>query len=167
MSKTKSPRRAYDPKRLRRMIVGKAVSEAQRARQEAEYRAGMMNLTTDALRDLGIAYHSAFALMRQYGGEDHFHTLAAAINIAGRFCDMGIGDEYAADIEAAIGALNRVRERADRLGKWALDGEGMQQVARALKIHDAQMESATYNELRDAIQSVFELNRLDRMAEAA
>jgi hypothetical protein len=158
VSNTKKPRRAYDPKRLERQLVGNAVSRARKAKREAEYRAGMMNLSDDALRDLGVAYHMALSLMRQYGGEDHFHTLAAAINIAGRFCEMGIGAEYAGEIEAAIAALNRVRLRAQRLGKWALDGEGLTQVARALEIHDAQMQSVTYNELRASIVEVFRRN---------
>lgn len=158
MSKSKKPRRPYDPKRLKRTLVDNAVTRALKARKDAEYRAGMMNLSDEALTDLGIAYRMAFELMRQHGGEDHFHTLAAAINIAGRFCEMGVCAENATDIEAAIGALNRIRLRAQLTGKWALDGDGLRQVALGLDIHDIQMQSVSYNELRAAIKEVFRLN---------
>jgi hypothetical protein len=75
MSKnTKKPRRPYDPKRLERTLVDNAVTRALKARKDAEYRAGMMNLSDDALCDLGIAYHMAFELMRKHGGEDLPHA---------------------------------------------------------------------------------------------
>lgn len=157
-TRNKKPRRPYDPKRLERTLVDNAVTRALKARKDAEYRAGISPLTDEALTDLGLAYHMAFELMRKHGGEDHFHTLAAAINIAGRFCEMGVCAENATDIEAAIGALNRIRLRAQQSGKWALDGEGLRQVALALDIHDAQMQSVSYNELRAAIDEVFRLN---------
>lgn len=162
MSKSKPPRRKYDPNRLNRgldrALIRKETARQLAAHRAAEERAGMMNLSDEALTDLGIAYRMAFQLMRQHGGEEHFHTLAAAINIAGRFCEMGIGAEFSKDIEAAIGALNRVRERGQRTGRWALDGEGLQQVALSLDIHDSQMESVSCNELRAAIDEVFRLN---------
>ena len=159
MSKSKKPRnKRYDPMRNARAIVSLKAKNRAAMLEES----GKQILTDDALQDLGIAYHTAFALMRQHGGEEPFHTLAAAINIAGRFCEMGIGDEYQDDVQAAVQALIRVRERAMRLGKWALDGAGIQAVARGLKVHDAQMASATYNELRSAIEEVFRRNEAEK-----
>jgi hypothetical protein len=165
-SKTKKPKRKYDPTRWQRTIAQNAVSRALRERKEAEARAGAMNLTDEALQDLGLAYHSAFEMMIKHGGEEPFHTLAAAINIAGRFCEMGVGDEYADDVEAAIVALKRVRERALRTGRWALDGDAIKCITRALQIHDAQMESVSYDELRRAIEQVYAMNESQLAAEA-
>lgn len=163
MSKPKKPRdKRYDPMRNARAVASLKAKNRAAMLEES----GKQILTDDALQDLGIAYHTAFALMRKQGGEDHFHTLAAAINIAGRFCEMGIGDEYQDDIQAAVQALVRVRERAMRLGKWALDGEGMKVLARALSIHDVQMENATYNELRAAIEEVYRRNEAENLPEA-
>jgi hypothetical protein len=71
---------------------------------------------------------------------------------------MGIGTEHSKDIEAAITALNRIRLRAQLSGKWALDGDGIKEVSRSLDIHDVQMQSVSYNELRAAIDEVFRLN---------
>lgn len=158
MSKPKKPRdKRYDQMRNVRALASLKAKNRAAMLEES----GKQILSDDALQDLGIAYHTAFALMRQKGGEEPFHTLAAAINIAGRFCEMAIGDEYQDDIQAAVQALVRVRERALRIGKWALDGEGMKAVARALSIHDVQMAAATYNELRSAIEEVYRRNEAE------
>lgn len=167
MSKSTKPRRPYDPKRLVRTLVAGAVSREQRARREAERRADAALLSDGARQDLGIAYHSALALLRQYGGEDHFHTLAAALNIAGRFCNIDVGREYSGEITAGMQALERVRLRGTTTGRWLLDGDGFKAIARALEIHDAQMADVTYGELRAAIEEVYRLNELDRATQLA
>jgi len=140
------------------MLAGNAAARKKTAKTAADQWIALQTVEPEAQCSLGIAYHAAFELMRKMGGEDHFHTLAAAVNIAGRFCEIGIGDEYAAEVESAIGALNRVRERALARGRWALDGPGLAQVARALEVHDAQLAVATYGELRAAINEVMRRN---------
>lgn len=161
VSKNAKPKRKYDPKRLQRVLVTNAVSRELRARHEAERRADAAQLSDAALQDLGIAYHSALVLMRQNGGEDHFHTLAAALNIAGRFCNSGIGQEFSAEITAGIAALERVRQRGTTTGRWVLDGDALNDISKALDVHDAQMADVTCGELRAAITEVYRLNELE------
>jgi hypothetical protein len=126
---------------------------------------GGADLNGDQLRTLGIAYHAAFDMLRRTGDEDSFHTLAAAMNIAARFCEMKIGDQYSDEVQAAIDALKRTLARGKDTGRWGLDGDGLKAVELGLYIHDKQMEVASVGNLRAAMNEVWRRNEL--MKEAA
>lgn len=157
MSKSKSPRRKYDPDRwLRRTI---AVHDA---RVEAA------PLTSNQQRDLGLAYHLSFEQMLNGGSETAWHSLAATLNVSLILCERGIGAEFENEIKAAMRALMRARYRQQSTGSWALDGDGLTAMRKALAIHDAQIEIAERGEIRAAINEVYRrVESGDVYAEAA
>jgi len=59
-------------------------------------------------------------------------------------------------IKLAQDALIRVRERAGRTGKWAMDGEGIRVILAAVNIHDEQISRATRGQVTAAL---IEVNR--------
>lgn len=147
MSKSQKPKRKYDPTRHERARVRLAAARVER-----------QQLANGALTDLGLAYHLAYEQLRKTGNEEHFHTLATAVNFAARFCEMDIGGEYSPDISASMDALDRVRARGKASGRWTLDGDGLKAVERSLAVHDAQLAAVTYGQFRAALGEVMRLN---------
>jgi hypothetical protein len=158
MAKSSKPRKKYDPtKHLRRETALKQRFEDRiDAQAEALIKASMARTLPESdLDKLALQYHGAFATMRLCGGHEAFKDVAAAVLISQRFAEVGLMPEFADEIEVALKALRRVQDRAVGVdgkggtGRWILDGNGMQEIGRALKIYDAQMEKATYAQLRE------------------
>jgi hypothetical protein len=143
MSRSQKPRRKYDPTRWLRRTVA-----THTARIEAA------PLTDDQQRDLGLAYWLSFQSMLTRPAEEHWHTLAASLNVALVLCERDFGAEYIDDIKAAQSALMRTKYRHSETGSWALDGDGTAAIRKALSLHDAQMQVAERAEVRKALQEV-------------
>lgn len=114
-----------------------------------------MPLPDDQQRDLGIAYHvSLDAILRGHGTELAWATLACTLNVSLILSECGIDAPALQTIKLAQEALLRVRERAQRTGKWALDGDGIRVILAAVNIHDEQISRATRSQVTEAIREV-------------
>lgn len=114
-----------------------------------------MPLADDQQRDLGIAYHvSLQAMLQGHGTEQSWSTVVCSINIAMLLCEQGICAAALPTIKLAQEAMLRSRERANRTGKWALDGEGIRVIQAALNIHDEQISRATRGQVSAALNKV-------------
>lgn len=114
-----------------------------------------MPLADDQTRDLGLAYHLALqALLNGNGTEQTWSTLACSINIALLLAENGIEASAIPAIKLAQEALLRVRDRAQRTGKWAFDGDGIRVTLAAVNIHDEQISLATRKQVTDALNEV-------------
>lgn len=144
MAGTKKPKRKYDPSKAVKTILN---------RREREYM--QQPLYNDHMRDLGIAFHVAFDLMRSgRGDEETWSTLACVTDLALILAAKGLGEEHIEQLREALAGLRRTKERADATGRWAFDGDAMTAVALALEIHDAQLRAATVGEMREAMEDV-------------
>jgi hypothetical protein len=157
VSKSKKPRRKYDPNKwLRRTIA------VHGARVEAS------PLTDSQQRDLGLAYHLSFETMLNGGSEEAWHALAATLNVCLILCERGFGAEFEAEIKAGMRALMRCKYRQQQTGSWAFDGDGIAAMRTALEIHDQQIRIAERGEIRAAINEVYRrVSSGDVYAEAA
>ncbi len=114
-----------------------------------------MPLAEDQTRDLGLAYHiSLQAMLNGHGSEQAWSTLACSINIALLLSEQGIEASAIQTIKLAQEALLRVRDRAQRTGKWAFDGEGIRVILAAVNIHDEQISRVTRKQITDALNEV-------------
>ncbi|MET3232246.1 UNVERIFIED_ORG: hypothetical protein ABIC54_004451 [Burkholderia sp. 1263] len=143
MAKSQKPRRPYDPTRF----VSRIVSNAEKRRDANP-------LTDDQQRDLGLAYHIAFENMLKRGGEEDWYVLAGSLNVALVLAEKGYGEEFIPEIKAAMEALMSAKYRADRTGKWAFDGPGIQAMRTALELHDQQCALATRAEIKTVLQAI-------------
>jgi len=113
-------------------------------------------LAQDQQRDIGIAYRiSLHAMMRGSGTEQTWSTVACALNIALMLAEQGILPEAEDVIKRAQEALLRSRERAQRFGTWAFDGEGIKAVLEATNLHDEQMEIAKCSQVVNAMREMY------------
>lgn len=118
-------------------------------------------MADDQLRDLGMAVHTSIERLRIGKGiEMDFHTLAAAVNVSLVLCERGIGAEYLGDVTTAQDALIRILERQRATGRWAFDGPAYVALARAVELHEAQLETITRDGARAALLEV--RRRVDR-----
>lgn len=114
-----------------------------------------MPLADDQTRDLGIAYRISLQTMLQgKGTKQAWCTLACSLNIALLLAEYGIEASSIPTIKLAHEALLRVRERAQRTGKWAFDGEGIRVIKDAVNIHDEQISIATRGQITAALVEV-------------
>jgi N-acetylglucosamine kinase-like BadF-type ATPase len=154
VSRSQKPRKKYDAakewrrqEQLARQFDGRINAQA-----EELIKASLARTLSDGdLAKLAVQYHAAFATLRLCGGHEAFKDVAAAILIAQRFAEVGIAPEFAGEINEALKALHRVQERALGTGRWLLDGDGLKSVMRGMAIYDAQMDVATYGQLREAV----------------
>lgn len=143
MSRSQKPRRKYDPTRF----VSRIVSNAEKRRDAKP-------LTNDQQLDLGLAYHIAFENMLKRGDEESWYCLAGSLNVALVLAEKGYGEEFIPEIKAAMEALMSAKYRADRTGKWAFDGPGIQAMRTALGLHDQQCALATRAEIKTVLQAI-------------
>lgn len=112
MATSKKPRKPYRPKPVNPGAFATAII-------------GTYPLAEDQQRDLSLAYRCAFQALRMGAGtEETANTVACALNIAMVLAERGSYCLHMEEIKAAQAGLMRCKERAARLGRWALDGEG-------------------------------------------
>jgi hypothetical protein len=68
--------------------------------------------------------------------------------------EAGIGEEYEQDIVKALDGAFRAKIRSGKSGSFRLDGEALQAIELALRVHDQQMEIATRAEITEAMTLV-------------
>jgi hypothetical protein len=121
-------------------------------------------LADDQQRDLGLAYRMALqAMLRGHGTEQAWSTLACSLNIALILAEKGNGIGSIPAIKLAQAALMRTKERALRTGKWAFDGEGINQVQTAINLHDEQMLVETKAGVVAALREVHRRIEMDEV----
>lgn len=76
------------------------------------------------------------------------------LDIASALAESDIGAEHLPTIRDALDGMQRAKERAQRTGRWALDGDALNAVRTALNIHDAQVGIATKGDMRAAMAEV-------------
>jgi hypothetical protein len=143
MPSSKKPRKRYDANRW-----------LHRAVNANEKRIDAKPLNDLQQRDLGLAYHIAFENMLKRGSEEDFYILAGTLNVALLLAEQGYGEEFIPEVKTAMESLMDVKYRADRTGKWAFDGAGIQAMRRALILHDQQCALATRAEIKTALQAI-------------
>jgi len=99
--------------------------------------------TPEEILRLTIPGRVAFEALRSGSGtEGDWHTLAALANVA-----MVAGeriDQRCVDCaQAAQAALMRALDRGHRLGRWLLDGQGLQDIPAVLDLYDQLVELCT------------------------
>lgn len=143
MPKSSKPKRKYDPARF-----------VQRLAQGAERRVDSRELTDTQQRDLGLCYHIAFENMLKRGSEEDWYILAGSLNVALVLAEQGYGEEFIPDIKRAMEGLMSTKYRADRTGRWAFDGDGINHMRIALSLHDQQCALAKRAEIKKALQAI-------------
>lgn len=105
--------------------------------------------------DLGTAYWAAFmSLKTVHACEDHFHSLAAAVNVAMVLSESGVMPQALADFKAAQEAMVSVWRRAEKSGKFGFTAPEMATVKESLLLHDMQLAAATQEQAARAVQEV-------------
>lgn len=99
-------------------------------------------------RKLGIACHLALEAIRQGRGRDaDMKQLAYALNIASALCELGVGLDQQASVQAAHNALACVGAVDCVSGRWRIDDAAYRAICEALAIHDLQLEAATQGQI--------------------
>ena len=99
--------------------------------------------------EIASAYWLAFhQLKMEQATEEAWATLAVTLNKAMLLCETGFGEDNTPAMRAALDGMFRARLRGDQRGSFRLDGAGLAAVSDALVVHDAQMELATYRDIR-------------------
>lgn len=120
---------------------------------------GRSTLIQEQKTELQIGYRMAFELLRTgHGTLEYLQEIGSSLNIAlvlsemcNDLCELEV-------IQVAQHAIMRAIKRASS-NKFGFDGVSMRAVAEALVIHDNQLETATRDQVRNA---VFEcMRRLD------
>jgi hypothetical protein len=143
MAANRKPRRKYNPARFHSRIV-----------LNAEKRRDANPLSDDQQRDLGLAYHIAFENMLNSGSEEDWYILAGTMNVALVLAEKGYGEEFILEVKAAMESMMDTKYRADRTGRWAFDGAGIQAMRTALELHDQQCALATRAEIKTVLQAI-------------
>lgn len=114
-----------------------------------------MNLSKDAAINLKLmGYQALDSIAKGYGDYNMFDCLSMAINVTTVLAEKGYGDEYLDVCQKALDAVRRMGQRAVKLGKFGLDGDGYQEVKDCLDLHSQQIELCTRLTLSDAIFEV-------------
>lgn len=142
MAGNKKPRKAYRPRAVNR-TAGFAVLERRTP------------LDISQTTDLGIAYHVALdEMIRGRGTEEHWSTLACALNITLVLAETGPGLDSLGIIKSALTGIVRSRDRARTTQKWGFDGDALIDIKIALEVHDAQIATVTKAAMQGALAEV-------------
>jgi hypothetical protein len=120
--------------------------------------------TNDAEIALQLFPQSELDKLRDGTSDDYtVNTLTFRLNwgyvMAGQLFD---NPEVRADMELALAAIREVKARRERTGKWGVTGPEFAQIGDGLKHTDAMQLAATRREQRDAMRTVYAVNRLKR-----
>lgn len=114
-------------------------------------------LADDQQIDLGNAYHMALqAILRGYGDEQTWSTLACALNIAMLLCEAGFNAGNIQKVIQGQQALVTCRNRAQKFNRYAFTGDEAKQVMSAVAIHDEQLANASTAQVKRAINTLHE-----------
>lgn len=112
---------------------------------------GVQPMKADQQLDLGLTYRMAYqAMLTGNATEDDFEALAVASNI-GLVLEEMRNDGYMDVIKDAQEALMQCRRRGEQLGRWGLDGHGIQAVSTFLDVHDEQLRTSSQKGVVNAL----------------
>lgn len=112
-------------------------------------------LQSEQLTDLGVAYWLSFENLRSGdANEESWSCVVCALNIGMVLAERGLGEQYTADLVAALDGAFRAKIRSAKSGNFRLDGDALREIESALVIHDAQMEVATKAQVTAAMATV-------------
>ncbi|VVE49689.1 hypothetical protein [Pandoraea terrigena] len=144
MSRSKNPRRRYDPNRSLRRIAA-----------SQERKSAALPLDQSQTNDIGLIYHlSLDAIKGGCATEEMWSNLACSVNIALILAEQGMEEARIEDIKRAQDALMRAKGRSERFGTWGLDGDGIRDLQLAVTVHDSQMKTAPKAQVRAAINEM-------------
>lgn len=107
--------------------------------------------TTDELTALKSPPRVAFESMRRGGGtETDFHTLAAVANNT-LVCAESIHPDCIEVAKRGQDALMAMLDRMNRLGKWGLDSQALQDLPPVLDLHEQLLDLYTPLQMRQAM----------------
>ena len=132
-----------------------AISRAYTDQRNADAVAVKHPLNDEQIRDLSLAFRLAFSAM--IGGsadELQWSTCVCSLDIALILAENGIGKGHIPAINEALEGAFRAKIRHSKIGVWGFDGAAIQAIKDAYIIHEAQIEMATKEEMRDAIHEV-------------
>jgi hypothetical protein len=98
-----------------------------------------------------IGYHALDVIARGAGGYAQFDCVNMAVSVCTVLAEKGYGKEHLDVCRDAIDAIRRMGERAGKVGKYALDGDGLKAVRLCLDLHCQQVDMCTRLALSDAI----------------
>lgn len=117
-----------------------------------------LSLDQSQMRDIGVPVHLAIEAMRTGHGNqgEAWGILAGSVNVALLMAEAGIGKEYIDHIKEAQQALMRCKDRAEKTGVWAFDGDGYNSVASVIDLHEQQLAEGNVGVIERAL---FEVRR--------
>lgn len=140
MSKTKSPRRAYDHKRVENARKSRQAAAAKAAEMSAFYAAGLAR--PNIVKAMMQLRASLDAITHGQGSMQHAEQIAMASNMAMTLCEMGLGSDDDLEVaKDARDALIAMGQRRIDTGRWGLKGPELLAVRAMLDLRDAQLES--------------------------
>jgi len=84
----------------------------------------------------------------------NWDLLAQTCNVTLLLSEQGIGEEYLSDLNLAIRVLLAVQGRAACSGLWRIDGDEREAIELALRVHDAQLDVASRNDILQACRTL-------------
>ncbi len=100
-------------------------------------------LRADALRDIGIAFHSAMAALTTGTAADgDVDTLAMSVAVSLLLCEQGLGEEHIETVRIAQDALMTLRARRERhptMRGWIASAQEMTRLNAAVELLDEQL----------------------------
>lgn len=119
----------------------------------------------DELTQLSLPVRVAFDCLRTGEGKEvHFHTLAAAINVA-LIRSETIDQLCVETCQRAQDALMSILARSKRLGKWGLDAAGLQDIPPAIDLHEQLLKLSTPLQLQKAMNEAIQRMRAGQALE--
>lgn len=105
------------------------------------------------LLDLRLKNHEAMvALTQGRAGTPQMGVLIAMYNVTEALFKMGVGKEFATQVDAGREAIISIVERSHKVKKYVPTGDELQALNALIELHDAQMDVINVREMDSAIK---------------
>ena len=146
MARSKRPRKAYRPKACTPLDGYMKLTRAGVARLPMEEGdAGELEL---------VVLSALEAISHGHGTPNEWNSVARAINHSWTLANQGIGSEVIGPLAEAEDAMRRAGDRFYKVGKVALDGDGLRAVREAIELWGQQLRICTVGEVDAATRLV-------------
>jgi hypothetical protein len=118
-------------------------------------KSGMMPVTTavDVVLSFSIANHDALsAISNGTGTPDNVKTLSHAFITSQSLADLGTGNDWMEELDAAQQALLQIATRFQKWSKVQCTPAELEALNLGMEIHDAQVEGCTVAQLEKAVK---------------
>lgn len=95
-------------------------------------------------------------MLAGHGNYETWGVIVKNLNVAIILTEMGYGAEWAPYIRLAMDGAYRSKQRADRTGRWGLDGQAAAAIREALQVHTAQLERASKADVLEALRQMYD-----------